>query len=300
MRQLLLALAVAGTLSGAANAQMLKAIVADTHPGSSNDFSTSCSEANTFLNTRVGGISSGVSTTIAGYYNTLICGLVTDGNWSSLDALYILAAPTTTIAEMNLVSSSFTLVPQGTGTFTTNSDYTGNGSTGYLDTQFTPSTAGGQYTATSASVGAYVINNIGGQTAMAAMEVTSTGNKVIQVLPLYPAVGSNIHLNDTTNVLVNTVTNSSGCFTGRNNGTQIANYSKTSATDTVNTASTSSPLLPDLSIYIGANHNSGATDRFSTYAVSAAFLGGDQDVTHLTSMCSRINAFMTSQGVNAY
>src|SRR5271170_2443306 len=36
-------------------------------------------------------------------YDTLICGLVTDSIYSSLDVLYIFAAPTATIAKENLI-----------------------------------------------------------------------------------------------------------------------------------------------------------------------------------------------------
>src|SRR5229473_5562637 len=58
-----------------------------------------CSQATTFL-ARTSGLS-GTETTA---YTNLICGLVTDGVYPSLDALYIFATNTTTTANLNLIS----------------------------------------------------------------------------------------------------------------------------------------------------------------------------------------------------
>lgn len=74
-------------------------------------------------------------------YDTMICGLVTDGVWSLMDALYITATNTTTNADLNLVSSSFPLTQNGTVTFTADQGYSAAQAGGNLDTAFDPSTA---------------------------------------------------------------------------------------------------------------------------------------------------------------
>src|SRR4051812_42708310 len=67
-------------------------------------------------------------------YDTLICGLETDGVGCSttLDLLYVLAAPDSATYLLNLCSSSFSLTANGTGTFTAGQGYASNGSTGFL------------------------------------------------------------------------------------------------------------------------------------------------------------------------
>jgi hypothetical protein len=81
-------------------------------------------------------------TTHAADLIALICGLVTDGTWAKLDALYILAQQTQADARLNLVSASYPLV--GTATFV---PYQGFSlfATPALDTGFNPGTAVGAH-----------------------------------------------------------------------------------------------------------------------------------------------------------
>ncbi len=76
-------------------------------------------------------------------YRALIDGLVSDGVWAKLDCFYILATLSETTAQLNLLSSSFTLVPHASPTFVVDQGYTGvfNSTTVYLDTQFDPTVA---------------------------------------------------------------------------------------------------------------------------------------------------------------
>ncbi len=85
---------------------------------------------------------SGLDSTHRNAYIALIDGLVADGVWSHLDVLHIYATDTTSNALLNLVSSSFSGVANGSPTFTADRGYTGStGSTVYIDTQFNPTTA---------------------------------------------------------------------------------------------------------------------------------------------------------------
>jgi len=98
-----------------------------------------CSQATAYL-ARVSGYD-GAHITAA---TNTICALVTDGVWNMWDGLYFLATDTEANAEVNLKSSSFTLVKHGSPTFVANSGSTGidaNPSTAYYDTQFNPATA---------------------------------------------------------------------------------------------------------------------------------------------------------------
>jgi len=90
--------------------------------------------------------------------DTFIKALKAAGLWSKIDALWDLCAGSEADSLRNIKSTSFSLAKTGTVTFTPNIGANGDGSTGYLSTQFTPSTAGGQYAQNSATVGAFVNN----------------------------------------------------------------------------------------------------------------------------------------------
>jgi hypothetical protein len=105
-------------------------------------------------------------------FTTLICGLVTDGvitrNLSGakgcgsvLDSLYILAAPNTTTANLNLCGTSFTLTPTGSPSLTVYQGYTGVDASSYvfIDTGLNPSTNGGNYTQNAARISAWSNSN---------------------------------------------------------------------------------------------------------------------------------------------
>lgn len=63
------------------------------------------------------------------------------GIWSKLDCFYLLAGAASDHALLNWKSTSFTLTPTGTTTFTADRGYAGNGSNGYLASGFNPTTA---------------------------------------------------------------------------------------------------------------------------------------------------------------
>lgn len=89
----------------------------------------------------------------ASLINSTILNLQALGVWDSLDILYVLAAATSQAALLNWKSpSTFTAIEVASPTFAADQGYTGNGSSSYLRTQFTPSTNGVQYLQDSASI----------------------------------------------------------------------------------------------------------------------------------------------------
>jgi hypothetical protein len=65
--------------------------------------STGCTQATSYLARATGEV------THAADLTTLICGLVTDGVWSKLDALYVFAQQTRPDAQLNLISATYNL-----------------------------------------------------------------------------------------------------------------------------------------------------------------------------------------------
>jgi hypothetical protein len=118
-------------------------------------------------------------------YAAMIDALVSGGVWSKLDCLWILAADIEANALVNLKSSSFSLVVTGTLTFSADSGFTSNGTAGnVLDTNYNPSTAGGNYTQNSACYGLWVATT-GGATGREAMGNHGTTTHI------YPEVSGN-------------------------------------------------------------------------------------------------------------
>src|SRR2546423_12896093 len=94
---------------------------------------------------------SGLDATHLTAYAALLDGLTTDGffdgagNSTLLDALYIYATVNRTTALLNLVKNAFSCIENGTVSFSADRGYTGDGSSFYLNTQFVPSSAGGNF-----------------------------------------------------------------------------------------------------------------------------------------------------------
>lgn len=83
---------------------------------------------------------SGLDASHTNAYKALINGLVADGVWAKLDALYMFATDTSTNALLNLVSATYNATATGAPTFTANSGYLGAAGK-YVDTNFNPTTA---------------------------------------------------------------------------------------------------------------------------------------------------------------
>lgn len=118
--------------------------------------------------------------------NTCVVALKTAGVWSILDCLYVMAAADSQAARVNWKSpGTFTLSPANSPTFTVDRGYQGDGSTSYIDTGFTPSTAGGSFSLNSAHLGVWSRSDVnagvcdmgaGSGAATSSMFARSAGN----------------------------------------------------------------------------------------------------------------------------
>ena len=110
-----------------------------------------CAQATAYLARTTGGNEGGNAANIT----TLICGLVTDGTWANLDALYVFAQQTQADSLLNLVGTSYTATNVSSTTFTSLVGYTFS-SNGYLDTNFNPAMGTPLFTQNSASFGIWI------------------------------------------------------------------------------------------------------------------------------------------------
>lgn len=88
-----------------------------------------------------------------GIYNTMIASLVASGVWAKLDALYIFAAAASATALTNLKNSSYGASVVAAPSFAADSGYTCvQASSQAVDTNYNPSTAGGNWVQDSAAM----------------------------------------------------------------------------------------------------------------------------------------------------
>lgn len=91
-----------------------------------------------------------------GHINTCVAALKSGSVWTKLDVLQVYAAADTQAALINWKNpGTFNATLGGTTTFTTDRGYESNGSTGYVDSNFNASTAGGNYTRNSCTAFAW-------------------------------------------------------------------------------------------------------------------------------------------------
>jgi methionine-rich copper-binding protein CopC len=230
-----------------------------------------------------------------GYLETLIDGLVTDGIWTKLDALWMFAQDISGNALINLKSASFNATLVNAPTFTADQGYAGNGSSSYVRSNFVPSTAGGNYTQNSASGGIYIRTSRATSNAYCDMGHRS-GNR-FTIIPRW----SDGHNYSTVNAGAEsdlTAANAQGFHAlSRTSNTEFLGYRNGTLVDT---ETSGSAALSTIEIFICAGNNAGSAADFSTDQIAAAFLGGGLDGTEVGNLSSRINAYMTSLGTNVY
>jgi hypothetical protein len=241
---------------------------------------------------------SGLSTRERNAYITLINGLVADGIFSLLDLLYILATNNTTTAALNLVSSSFSLVTNGSLTFTPDVGYTGDGSTGYLNTQLAPSAAT-QFTQNSGSIGAYIQTNQTTADASVIMGSALIGSYAY-MSPMNTGSVFTFNVND--NVFTGPAnTTSKGAWTAsRTSSSQIDLYKNGSTTPFGTNAAATSVAPSTVPWALFALNTNGVISNFSAYQASAFFAGGGLTSAQAVSVNNRINAYMAALGANVY
>lgn len=116
-------------------------------------------------------------------YNALIGALVAAGVWTKLDALYLLAAADQATALTNLARASYGATAVNSPAFTADLGFTG-GSPKFINTNFNPSTAGGNWAQNSAS--AFAWSNKTAQDAGAIFGmVTATGGRSVEIFPRF-------------------------------------------------------------------------------------------------------------------
>jgi hypothetical protein len=229
-------------------------------------------------------------------YDAMICGLNSDGVWSTLDAFYVFCTQNTTAANLNLVSASYPITAVGSPVFTADTGYTGgadSNTTVYLDTGFNPNVAGGHYTQNSATIALWSFSTVGYNGSPIGIYGSSTSPfPLSQITPLYigdgnayfaiasPVQGSLTSPGATGSWFA--VRDTSATLQCYHNGSNIS----------ANVSSNSSPLsLTNMNHYILArNSNAGATG--GPWIVPVAAFGGSWTATQALAFHNRVAAYL--------
>ena len=246
--------------------------------------------------TLVAAMSSAPDDTRKGQIDTCIGAIKTAGVWSKLDCLWIRAAHDSQAALLDWKRLSDSTAVNSP-TFTTDRGFTGDGSTSYINTNFTPSTDGVNYIQDSASMGAYL--NAGTDTAVSGPNSIGviTVSHQARIEPWRSATpGSTVRsrVNTLTATTVGTVTTRFGLTAiNRSGGSAEQVYRNGSSIGTSAVASTG---LCNIDVYELGYNNAGALGGAHDNRCAASFVGGSLTSTENADLFTAIEAYLDAVG----
>jgi hypothetical protein len=242
---------------------------------------------------------SGLDTTHTNAYTALINGLVADGIWSKLDVLHIYATQDSTTALLNLVSTSFNGIANGSPTFTVNRGFNGVdvSSTVWIDTQFnTSSIAGRQYTLNSAHLALWNVTTTASPNNM--FGATDNVNYTNVLCPKASA-DSKIYVRIHSGFYdpVPLATDASGFFVGsRTTINNVNGYRNASSVYSTTGQTATASALINFNYYTLAMNNAGTAAGCASQMAMAS-IGGGLTPTDVTNFYNRLRTYMTAVGV---
>lgn len=230
-------------------------------------------------------------------YSNLINGLVLDGVWAKLDVLYVFATANSTTALLNLVSSSFTGIANGSPNFVADRGFTGvdASTTVYIDSQFNPTTATSpHFTANSCHLSAWV-NTAVTPSASGGCLVGSDGSSSANrsnVFARYSDGNAYFRINDSGSSGGFANASSAGHYIASRTGASAsAGYSSGAVLGSPNAAS---GTLQNRNIFILALNNAGAPATGTGCQLTSASIGGGLTATDAANLYARLLAYLTT------
>lgn len=264
----------------------------------SGRFAASYSYANAEAATLVAAMSSAPNDTRKGVIDTCIGAIKTAGVWTKLDCLWIRAAHDSQAALLDWKRLSDSTAVNSP-TFTTDRGFTGDGSTSYINTNFTPSMDGVNYTQNSACFGAYL--NAGTDTVDSTVNSfgfsASSGARQARVEPwrsATPGSGVRGRINDATATTVGTITTRFGLTAvNRSSSTAVQVYRNGAS---IGTSSVVSAVLGAIDAYELGYNNNGALGGANDNRSAASFVGGSLTSTEHADLFTAIEAYLDAVG----
>lgn len=240
---------------------------------------------------------SGLNTNDTNAYCNFINGLDTDSLYSIFDILYLFNAPTATIAQLNVVSTSYSPTLHGSPTFAAYGGYNGasGSSTIYIDTNYNPSIGGVNFTTNGghfsifSNTAAEQSNYVGGNCD------SSCGNLTV-ILPRFTDGNTYLRINELAGGLGYAVASGAGFFLGNRSGTSAEQaYYNGSLVGSPNGAS---GTLQNIDMYLlcPAFQSSGCSSGGSNVQLGEASWGGSMNSTQVGNFNTLLAAFNASIG----
>jgi hypothetical protein len=223
-------------------------------------------------------------------YCTLIDGLVADGVWSKLDALYMFAADTSANALLNLGSGS-TNATNASATFTADTGFNGNGSSTYVNTTVDPS-ATTQFTQNSAHFSFWFNSNSPSNGGGRHGYLDGGATKGTYGGPGGPGDGYSFNVNSSFDSSgIGGVGNQKKHLIGNRSGASARQYYVNGAADGSDT--TSSQTIPTgLTFWLGCRNFGGGTNQCSDGQFMMASIGGSLSGTDAGNLCARVHTYL--------
>lgn len=220
--------------------------------------------------------------------NNLVTTLKTEGIWDALDILYVLAAADSQAALVNWKNpGTKTLVVGGSPSFTAYRGFTGNGTNTYLETNWTPSAEGVNYTLNDASLWAWCLTSSGVNSRVAG----NNSNPMVSINPRNTSNQANCVVNSpsTSVLIISSVTDGSG-FLGaqRRSSSDVRLWKNGSQIGSSSLASTSLPASSQWILGL-------KTGVYDTREVSFAAWGG-ACISKEASFNLAVRSYMQSVG----
>lgn len=225
--------------------------------------------------------------------NKLVSDLKSYSIWSKMKAIYPMVGASSAACAQNLKSSSFTGTFSGGWTFAS-TGATPNGTTGYMDTGFAPTSNGLAWNQNHISM--YSRTNTSGTT----YDIGSAGNVLSeQLYTLFLRRTGDTAGYDTglflSNRLTFTNTNSQGFYLG-SALSSTSNYYKNGSSQ--NSRTITSSTLSNANVYIGGMNEANINKFYSNKEVAFASFGDGLTNTEASNFYTAVNAFQVSLSRN--
>lgn len=251
----------------------------------------SCTQSGNFL-----ARATGLDTAHQTNYDTLICGLVTDGTFAKMEALHVYATQNSSVALLNLISGSYTAIVNGAPTFTTDRGYTGvaASTTIFINTTFNPVGGGTLFLQDGAHLSAWSVQNTAADAASIIGAISPSYQSWIAPKFTDNNFYSRVNTNGAGNPGVANATTNGHFLGNRSSSSAIQGYKNGSMV--INDAATTSSGLANLNFYV-LGHNTAGAAFGSAYQCAMSSIGGKLTSGEVTSFYNRLRTYMTAVGV---
>lgn len=226
------------------------------------------------------------------YINQCIKSIKNTGAWSLMDVLYITAGHSAQASRLNWKSSSYTLTPVNSPTFTVDRGYTGDGSTSYLSSTYNPSAGGFNLVQNSGHMGAWIGTNV------TASGQYDCGNAYSNILSRTTASAYGGSANTNSFSQATGISTSIGHTLWNRTASTSGGYYRNGSLSTA--FSTTTVALRNAPILVGCVNNSSTgtvtPSGYSTRRVQAVHCGAQLTATQIADVYAAINTYMTAIG----